>query len=88
MDDSSETNEPEQRSNGCFFWLVLSGVSYLLSSGPVIALCFWLRESTGWDSFYSVLFFYFPLIVMGHGSFMNHYIEFWVVDVFHTVGPG
>lgn len=63
-------------------------IAYILSSGPVLGLAFWLREATGWDAFYVVMFLYYPLIVLGHGNPLDAYIEWWVVDVFHTVGPG
>lgn len=61
---------------------------YVLSSGPVIGLAFWLRESTGWDGFYLVLWLYYPIIILGHDNPLDYYIEWWVVDVFNTVGPG
>ncbi len=61
---------------------------YILSSGPMIGLGCWLREATRWDGFYGVLYVYYPLLMFGHDHFMMHYIEWWVVDVFHTVGPG
>lgn len=69
--------------------LVSLPVLYVLSSGPVIALGCWLRETTHWDGFYGVLWIYYPLVVtFGPDSLLGHYIEWWVVDVFHTVGPG
>ncbi|PHR93992.1 MAG: hypothetical protein COA78_32210 [Blastopirellula sp.] len=68
--------------------LVLLPVGYLLSSGPVLGLAFWLREATGWDQFYLVMFLYYPILIFGHENWLMFYIEWWVVDVFHTVGPG
>lgn len=62
-------------------------VLYVLSSGPVIATCFWLRESTGRDEFYLALYLYYPLAVFGHRSPTMVYIEWWV-KFFGTVGPG
>jgi hypothetical protein len=61
---------------------------YVLSSGPVPGLAFRLREATGNDAFYLVMWVYYPLIAAGHGNPIDSYIEWWVVDVFHTVGPG
>lgn len=61
---------------------------YVLSSGPVLALGFWLREKTGVDAFYVVLWLYYPLFAWGRDTPIFRYIEWWVVDVFHTVGPG
>lgn len=63
-------------------------VIYVLSSGPVIALACWLREWTGNDAFYYVFWVYFPLLMFGHNNPIMWYIEWWVVDVFDTVGPG
>jgi len=61
---------------------------YILSSGPVLAICFWLRESTGWDEFYLAMWLYYPILILGHDNPLAYYIEWWVVDVFDTVGPG
>ena len=63
-------------------------VIYVLSSGPMLGLAFLLRESTGWDGWYSAMFLYYPILAMGHDSLAGTYIEWWVVDVFDTVGPG
>lgn len=65
--------------------LVLAG--YVLSSGPVLATAFWLREATGWNVFYAVMWIYYPLIAMGHDNPIDAYIEWWV-RAFGTVGPG
>lgn len=61
---------------------------YVLSCGPVLGLAFRLREATGNDAFYLALWFYYPLLAGGHNHPIKSYIEWWVVDVFHTVGPG
>ena len=62
---------------------------YVLSSGPMLGLCFWLRERTGVDQFYAVMWLYFPLLKFEQVRWtIGKYIEWWVVDVFHTVGPG
>lgn len=83
-----DTSDRKNRSN----WLLLTlcvVVLYLLSSGPVIALGCWLREATGNDAFYAAFWPYFPLFYcFGNHRWLVGYIEFWVVDVFHTVGPG
>jgi hypothetical protein len=63
-------------------------VLYVLSSGPAIGLGFWLREWTDEDAFYLVIWPYAPLLLLGHHNPVAWYIEWWVVDVFHTVGPG
>jgi hypothetical protein len=68
--------------------LVLAPVLYTLSSGPICGIVFCLREATGWDWLYGILFFYYPLLILGPDSYVMSYIEWWVVDVFHTVGPG
>lgn len=84
-------NETHHHSSSWQKWTVVFlaiPLLYVLSSGPVIALAFWLRESTGWDGFYLVMWLYYPIIILGHGNPLDYYIEWWVVDVFHTVGPG
>ena len=68
--------------------IILLLVLYVMSSGPVLAIAFRLREATGWDGFYAVMFVYYPIAAMGHGGPLSAYIEWWVVDVFNTVGPG
>ena len=66
---------------------VIALAVYILSSGPVLATAFWLREHTGHDEFYAVMFLYYPLIILGHGTPFDIYIEWWVW-LFGTVGPG
>ncbi len=68
--------------------ILLAVIGYVLSSGPVMAVGFWLREATGWDGFYAVMWLYAPLLLLGHNNPVMYYIEWWVVDVFGTVGPG
>jgi len=72
-------------------WILLCvaiPVCYLLSSGPVLGLAFWLREATGWDGFYAVMWLYYPILTFGRNDLIGAYIEWWVVSVFRTVGPG
>lgn len=67
--------------------VLLAAAGYVLSSGPILAAAFWLREATGWDGFYAVMWVYFPLVVLGHNNPIDVYIEWWV-EFFGTVGPG
>jgi hypothetical protein len=60
---------------------------YVLSSGPVLATAFWLREATGWNGFYAVMYLYYPLLAPGRFGPLDAYIEWWV-KLFGTVGPG
>lgn len=53
-----------------------------------LATTFWLREATGSEAFYAVMYLYYPIVAMGHGNPIDAYIEWWVVNVFDTVGPG
>lgn len=69
-------------------YLLMFLVLYVLSSGPVLGAAFWLREATHNDAFYAVMWLYYPLLAFGRFEPLMHYIEWWVVDVFHTVGPG
>jgi hypothetical protein len=66
--------------------LIVTLFAYVLSSGPVLATAFLLRETTKWDGFYGVLYVYYPLLAGGHGP-VSAYIEWWV-KLFGTVGPG
>jgi hypothetical protein len=81
----------DRKSRGWFAWwgvvLLLVVAIYVLSSGPVLATAFWLREATGWDGFYAVMWVYYPLIVLPHSNPIDAYIEWWV-KLFGTVGPG
>jgi hypothetical protein len=81
----------EKERGGCLVWMLIGGliglVGYVPSSGPVLAVAFWLRESTGWDGFYRVMYLYYPLLVWGHGNLIDSYIEWWV-KLLGTVGPG
>ncbi|QDU75231.1 hypothetical protein Pan97_22560 [Bremerella volcania] len=84
-------NETHQHTSSWQKWTVIAfalPLLYVLSSGPVIGLTFSLRESTGWDGFYQVMWLYYPILILGHESPLFLYIEWWVVEVFHTVGPG
>jgi hypothetical protein len=73
-----------------YWWLlglVLALLVYILSSGPVLAASFWLREATGWDGWYASIYLYLPLFALGHNNPIDWYIEFWV-RLLGTVGPG
>jgi len=83
--------QPKSERRGRSNWpliLLLVLIGYVLSSGPVLAICFWLREATGWDGFYAVMLLYFPLFILEHNNPLTVYIEWWVREVFNTVGPG
>ncbi len=67
---------------------IVAAAMYVLSSGPILGLAFWLREATGVDQFYFALWLYAPLFLFKHDQWVMRYVEWWVVDVFHTVGPG
>jgi hypothetical protein len=60
---------------------------YVLSSGPVLASAFWLRDRTGWDGFYAVIWLYLPLLYFQPRGYLHAYIEWWV-NRFGTAGPG
>ncbi len=74
-------------------WLtvvLLAVVAYVLSSGPVLATAFWLREAMHWDGFYMAMWLYYPLHAAGclnPDGIISQYIEWWV-ELFGTVGPG
>ena len=77
-----------KRSTKLMILLIALPLLYVLSSGPVLATGFWLRELTGRNEFYLVMWLYLPILWFGHGNPFMDYIEWWVVDVFGTVGPG
>ncbi len=66
-----------------FLLVLISGI-YVISSGPVLATAFWLREATGWNGFYSALWIYWPLLITSVGK---EYVDWWV-RLLGTVGPG
>lgn len=73
-----------------YWWmlaLVVGLLLYVLSSGPVLAASFWLREATGWDGWYACGYHYYPLIAFGHDNPIDWYIGFWVW-LFGAVGHG
>lgn len=77
------------RSRGMGSWalvLTLAALAYMFSSGPVLAVAFWLREATGWDGFYAAMWLYYPLLVRRTEP-VDAYITWWV-NLFDTVGPG
>jgi hypothetical protein len=85
-----QTDDARKRESRVSRWSVLAivvGVVYALSSGPVMATGFWLREATGWDGFYAVMWLYAPLLVFGQDGVVMAYIEWWV-KLFGAVGPG
>ncbi|MCO6043420.1 hypothetical protein NG895_05830 [Aeoliella sp. ICT_H6.2] len=87
----TKRTNPDSKShwlNRVALYVVVGLVGYVLSSGPVLGLAFWLREATHNDYWYMVMWVYFPVLVLGHRTPLMWYIEWWVVDVFHTVGPG
>ena len=85
----SESDRPAKRLRAYALNGVVGLALYALSSGPILALAFWLREHTGLDQFYAVMWLYFPLLKFEQVRWtIGKYIEWWVVDVFHTVGPG
>lgn len=87
--ESLSSDHPKRRLARYSYAVLVFVVAYVLSSGPVIALGCWLREATGNDWFYAAIYFYYPLwLLLGEHGLFGRYIEWWVVDVFHTVGPG
>ncbi len=71
-------------------WVVLlvgSLVLYVLSSGPMLAIGFKLRDLTGWNGFYGVIWLYYPLLACGHWQPLDLYVSWWC-RLFNAVGPG
>jgi hypothetical protein len=59
---------------------------YYLSSGPILATAFLLREVTGRDEFHGAMWIFAPLFLLPR-PIWDPYIEWWV-ELFRTVGPG
>lgn len=71
-----------------FAALISAPLVYVLSSGPVLATAFWLRDRTDWDGFYAVMWIYYPLLANYPLTYPFHvYIEWWV-RLFGTMPPG
>lgn len=68
---------------------VVAPIAYVLSSGPVLATAFWLREWTNCEGFYAALWLYYPVLWLGGhpGGPIDEYIGWWcrLLDV---RGPG
>ena len=85
----SESARPARRFRAYLVNAVVAVMFYVFSSGPMLGLAFWLRERTGLDQFYAVMWLYYPVVILTHKvGPLGKYIEWWVVDVFKTVGPG
>jgi hypothetical protein len=83
MNESLNGHRPRHRLG---VLTLLGLIGYALSSGPVLATAFWLREATGFEAFYFVIWIYAPLLVLPR-SVWDPYITWWV-ELFGTVGPG
>jgi hypothetical protein len=67
--------------------ILIALAAYGLSSGPVLAAAFWLRDRTGWDRFYGVMWLYAPLRIAAHGTPAEAWFLFWT-DMLGTGFPG
>jgi hypothetical protein len=63
-------------------------LAYVLSSGPVLATAFWLRDATQWDGFYRVMWLYYPLLACGPLSYPVAVYLSWWCRLFGTAPPG
>lgn len=89
MDGDAATRAAKKRTRKRRrLWFALAALPvYYLSSGPVLAVAFTLREALHNDHFYAVMWLYYPLLRCPRWL-LDGYISWWVVDVFGTVGPG
>ena len=73
------------------FWLASAPVLYALSSGPVMAIAFSLRDTTHHDGWYAVLLAYYPLLILDEkspaGLLVRVYLGWWCW-LFNTLPPG
>jgi hypothetical protein len=66
---------------------VVVPIVYVLSSGPVLAIAFWLRHVTRWDGFDAAMLLYYPLIQLGPHSLFENYIWWWC-NLLDAMPPG
>ena len=86
MDETKDKPRPRSRARWIVAVLVIVFVLYPLSSGPVLATAFWLREATRIDAFYGVMWVYLPILKLPR-SLWGPYVGWWV-KLFGTVFPG
>ena len=77
-------------------WFVRNGLAallcmpvvYVLSSGPVLATAFCLRDRTDWDGFYAAMLIYYPLLFHSPLTYPFEVYIMWWVRLFGTMPPG
>lgn len=78
--------EHPRRTSQYSLMLFVCALVYGMSSGPVLATAFWLRDSTGWDGFYAAMWIYYPLLAFGIQP-IGAYLGWWCW-LFGTMPPG
>jgi hypothetical protein len=89
---SESTHEPDSpRDARHGHWaatIVAVLATYVLSSGPVMALGCRLRDATDWDGFYAVFYVYLPLLYpLADVDLFESYLMWWM-KLFGTMPPG
>lgn len=81
-------NSPDSKSNWLnrMAWYVVTGlVVYVLSSGPMIGLAYWLGVVTHNGSWYAIVWIYYPLLLWeSDANPVMWYVEWWVFDFFQA----
>jgi hypothetical protein len=85
-DDADETQNRGSRFGRYSAAILIVGVFYIFSSGPVLAGACWLREATDQDAFYLAFWLYGPLLFFRCRP-LDAYVTWWFW-LFDTVGPG
>lgn len=84
----TETVDQPKRIARYSIAILASALVYVLSSGPVLATAFWLRDVTHWDGLYRVMWIYYPLLACGPLSYPIAVYLSWWCRLFGTAPPG
>jgi hypothetical protein len=88
MAAKKQAEPPRRTARHSIAALIGAPLVYVLSSGPVLATAFWLRDRTDWDGFYAVMWIYYPLLANYPLTYPFHlYIDWWL-RLFGTMPPG
>ena len=89
LDEDSST--PAARGSRLGQWAAITAtvlVAYVISVGPVLAICCWLADYTDWEGFYAVFYLYLlPLYPLRDFDLLESYVMWWM-KLLGTMPPG
>lgn len=88
MATKKQTERPRWITRYSYAALICAPLVYVLSSGPVLATAFWLRDMTHWDGFYAVIWIYRPLLENYPLTYPFHVYIGWWLNLFGSMPPG